>query len=95
MLEKTNPQNKEFRKISFVEDSEFLTYREWNTNFHNMIGVKEPNVKLRNCWASATNSKLPLLVASSIVALEYPWKLTPYDENCGSYTMKYNNINMQ
>ena len=28
LLEKTNPQNKEFRKISFVEDSEFLTYRE-------------------------------------------------------------------
>ena len=32
VLEITNPQNKEYRKISFVEDSGFLTYRKGNTN---------------------------------------------------------------
>ena len=49
ILERTNPQNKEFRKISFVENSEFLTYKEGNTNLYNMSEVKRTNAIQRYC----------------------------------------------
>ena len=49
VLEKQNPQNKEFRIISFVESSADLTYIEGNTNLYNMNGVKKANVILRYC----------------------------------------------
>ena len=50
VLEKKIPQNKEFRKIFFVEwSSEDLTFIGGNTNLHNMNGVKKANVKLRYC----------------------------------------------
>ena len=44
-VEITNPQNKEFRKISFVEYwySESSTYREGYTSLYNMSGVNNTN----------------------------------------------------
>ena len=48
-LEITNPQNKESRKIPFVEYSEFLTYKEGNTNLYNMSEVKRTNTIPRYC----------------------------------------------